>query len=668
VGANRDPERFEGREKRRSIERAESRLEARTRELDLIQSLGRRAAEARTPVELFRTVVEELQRGEGLDAALVALRVGGAPELYLHVSRPIGDACAAELVRRAAGLLGWDPDGLPAPRREKLDDFDPQGGTLRSFREEDLVALPVLRRDEAVACLLALPSGEVKEAGLRLLYTTTNQLSLHLDRILAASEAEADRFRSILDSMPQAVVLADRELRVLQLNPAAGRLFDALDTDASRSLWETVERMRGGGSPVAEAEVEAEGRVLVVTVSPLATAGPEGEGVVLVLTDVTERRKMQRQLAQSERMSSLGQMISGVAHELNNPLASILGYAQLLGAAPADERQAKRVAILQEEAGRCRRIVQNLLSFARRQEPERKLLSLNEVVGSVLALMGYQLRVNGITVESDLDRELPPMTGDSHQLQQVLVNLFANALQAIRGAAERGTVQVRTFVTDGGGLGMEVRDSGPGVPDSIRERIFDPFFTTKAEGEGTGLGLSLVYGIVAAHGGSIELLGGEGRGSTFRLVFPTGSPVETTGPSNEEETPPPAIASLKILVVEDEKPLASMIREALEEDGHQVVVVRDGEEALRKVAAESFDAILSDVRMPGMDGERFFQELRARSPELCARLLLTTGDTVSSKTDRFAQRHDLPLLRKPFDVEQLRRAVRNRIAPGEKPR
>jgi two-component system NtrC family sensor kinase len=665
------------REAQLELGRAESRLALRTRELDLIQTLGRRAAEARTARDLFTAVLAVLQQGEDLDLALVADTAGEALEVTAHLARPVEEACLVELAMRATRLLGGG-GASPDVRCEKLETFDPGRGERATFEDEELVVLPILRRDRAVACLLLLPAKRPQEAHLRLFYSAANQLCLHLDRILTVREAEADRFRSILDSMPQAVLLADRELRLLQLNRAASAMVDELGLGERRDLGPLVERLgiedairrvrdRGLDEADAEARLDAE-RILDVTVTPLAGESSRADGLVLVITDVSESRRLQQQLAHSEKMSSLGQMISGVAHELNNPLASIMGYAQLLHRAAADETVERRAAALDREAERCQKIVRSLLSFARRREPERRPLSLNEVVQSVRSLMGYQLRVDDVELRTDLSTDLPPLLGDAHELQQVLVNLLTNARQAIRNGDGSGTITVSTKVDDTGAILLEVRDSGPGIPEEIRSKIFDPFFTTKAEGQGTGLGLSLVFGIVNAHGGTIEALpatASSAGGATLRVRFPAAGldgPADDAGQPRDDATP---ARPGRILVVDDEQPLARMICDALAEDGHAAEHVCDGAQALEKVGQQVFDLVVSDLRMPGMGGERLFEEIRRRRPELARRLLLTTGDTVRSDPQRVAERTGLAVLQKPFDLDRLRRLVRARLAGDE---
>jgi len=659
------------REAQLELGRAETRLAARTQELSLIQSLGRMAAEAQTPSELFLATINTLQQGEELDLALVGHDLDGAPELSAFLSRPFAGPCLEKIAARAGLLLGWAPEVLPEPKQLHLDTFDEARGRRGEFLEEELVVLPILRQERNVACVMVLPARRPAEGGLRLLFSAANQLSLHLDRILSVREAEADRFRSILDSMPQAVVLADRHLRVVQHNRSAATMFETLGLPLGGSLEETLERLnlvglvdqvRQARAPLADGEVRTDGdRVLSVTVSP-----SPGAGLVIVLTDVTEHRRMQEHLAHSDKMSSLGQMISGVAHELNNPLTSVLGYAQLLGASSPDERTADRARVLQREAQRCQKIVSNLLSFARKRAPERKPLSLNEIVQSVLSLIGYQLRVDGIQVRTELSSEIPALHGDPHELQQVLVNLLTNAQQAIRQAGEGGEIVLRTLPTEHDSVVLEVEDNGPGIPESIRTKIFDPFFTTKPDGKGTGLGLTLVYGIVESHGGTIEIQPVPGGGARFRIGFPTAPPDEAGVASVPSDTTPLPERAGRVLVVDDEEPLARLICDALNEDGHEAVFVGDGREALTLLGEEEFDLVISDIKMPGMGGERLVKEIERDQPDVLQRLLLITGDTMGAESEQLISRTRLEVLRKPFDLADLRQRVQTRLTTSRR--
>jgi two-component system NtrC family sensor kinase len=655
---------------------SEADLAARARELDQIQTLGRRAAEAREPHELFHTTVSALAHSGQLDLLIVVHVIKGVPEQLIFQARPFDEACLEQLRHRAAKLFDWPPDEPACPQRIMLDGFDPAQSGRLAFSEEELIVFPILRRGAPLVYLLVVPAPHADEGQIRLLYSATNQISLHLDRILSSHEAEADRFRSILESMPQAVLMTDRSLRIVQANRSACALLeefgvrvdDGLDGLLARlGLGEQAEQVLEHGAAISGDEIQIEqGKVFNVTITPQAGKGADAGGLVMVLADVTEVRRLQHSLSQSEKMSSLGQMISGVAHELNNPLATILGCSQLVTAIAHDDSLSEKMRVLQNEAERCREIVRNLLSFARSHEHSMCKIGMNEVIQSVVSLMGYQLRVNDVHLELDLDPDLPASLGDAHQLQQVLVNLFTNARQAITEHGDGGTIRVRTRPLAGDQVLLEVGDSGPGIPAAIRSNIFDPFFTTKPEGRGTGLGLSLVYGIVTSHGGTIELLPAETTGgAVFRITLPVTATDQPLADCGQQTEALPAGIRGRILVVDDEQPFGQLIAEALSRDGHDAETAGSGAEALALLTNGTFDLVISDSKMPGMSGERLLQEARLLKPELAGRFLLMTGDTFDADAVEPDQRRDCDILHKPFDFDLLRRLVMDRLSKQE---
>jgi two-component system NtrC family sensor kinase len=656
----------------RDLAGAEARLAERSRELDLLQSLGRRAAQAQAPAELFEATIGVLQHGPPFDLALAAHELDGRLEVRVFLARPFEPAEIDGLVRRAASFLGVPAVVADGPRRHELEVYDAALGPRSALGEEDLLLLPVLRRGRRAACLIVVPTNGRDESVLRILYGATNQLAVHFDRILTVRAAEEQRFRAIVDSMPQGVLLADEQLRVVQRNRAGHELWTGLGLAADDDLRAALERLGLGalvdrvrveGFDCAEGEARPDGdRAFTVTVSPVRGEKARLSGLVVVLSDVSESRRLQQRLAQSEKMSGFGQMISGVAHELNNPLATIVGYAQLLGKTVGDEALARRLDILRREAERCRRIVQNLLSFARRREPETRALSLNQVVSDVVAFLRYQLDADGVRTITELSPDLPPVRGDAHQLEQVLVNLLTNARDAIREAGESGTIRIATRRAADGAVVLDVADDGPGIPEAVRPHVFDPFYTTKSAGRGTGLGLSLAHGTVTAHGGTIEILPETAPGTTVRLTLPGGAAAGTSEPGAAPDAAIPVGRPGRILVVEDEEPLALLICDALEADGHATERAADGVAALERLDAAGFDLVISDVKMPRMGGERLSEELRSRHPGLWRRLLLTTGDTVGADTDELAVRTGARVLRKPFDLDELRRTVRDRLS------
>jgi two-component system NtrC family sensor kinase len=356
-------------------------------------------------------------------------------------------------------------------------------------------------------------------------------------------------------------------------------------------------------------------------------------------------------------------LVSGIAHELNNPLTAIMGYGQLLlgqGLAPEQYSEASKVF---QQAERARRIVKNLLYFARENEPERTRVDLNEIVERTLALRSYELRVENILVECDLAGDLPETMADPYQLQQVVLNLLTNAEQALLQDRGQGKVKIKTRMAEGRRIVVEISDDGPGVPRGIASRIFDPFFTTKPPGVGTGLGLSIVYGIVKRHRGEVTFENQSGGGARFVVELPV---VEI--PVNEREPAVPEFASDsqpvrsgRILVVEDEPSVAQLIVDVLREEGHQVEAVLESQEGLARLARAHYDLVVCDLRMPRLDGPAFHEALiRADSPAQ-DRILFVTGDTLAPRTMQFLEKSKLPYLAKPFLVEELKLAVNHRL-------
>jgi len=408
-------------------------------------------------------------------------------------------------------------------------------------------------------------------------------------------------------------------------------------------------------------------------------------------------RESRTRLLQSEKLAAIGELVAGVAHELNNPLTAIIGIAQVVQSSEAGGKLREDLDRLVQEAHRTGKIVRNLLDFARQRPPERRTVQLNEVVTRSLRILDHQMSTRGIGLEIDLDPHLPETMADPHQLQQVVVNLVNNAIEAMTGGT--GRVLVRTESVDAlhGGeavgpaaarpphgaagpaenegrfLRIVVEDQGPGVPQEIRPHIFDPFFSTKGPARGTGLGLSVCHGIISEHGGRIRVEAadgspGSGRGARFLVEIPWVPPgTEGSGlPGGAEngsslaaDLPPAADVTTRrslpprILVVEDEEPVRSLILRVMSRAGYSVEVCADGQEALERLRGEPFDLLVCDVRMPRLSGPELYVRLTQEMPSAALRVLFITGDTVREDTRAFIEETDVPVLLKPFDMSVL---------------
>jgi signal transduction histidine kinase/BarA-like signal transduction histidine kinase len=399
-------------------------------------------------------------------------------------------------------------------------------------------------------------------------------------------------------------------------------------------------------------------------------AGADGAlRIEALVRDVSERKKLDdqsrdlyQQLVQAEKMAALGQTISGVAHELNNPLATMLTWSERLARKSLDEGTRRAIDVILHEAERAAKIVRQLLTFARKRQSTRSMVDINQVVRETLALRAYEQRVTNITVIDALAAGLPSVFADPQQLQQVLLNLVINAEQAMLSAHGRGTLVVRTWHDASTETVMlELNDDGPGVPTEVQAKIFDPFFTTKEVGKGTGLGLTVAYAIVREHGGRIRVQP-LARGASFVVELPV-----TPGTEREASSQPTAdelkkLAGRRVLVVEDEPALAAAVADALTDAGFVVDRAGDGEEALAAVRERSYDLVICDLKMPRLDGRAFYRAIAATAPTLAARLIFVTGDVVGTETERFLEESGCPWLAKPFRLGDLLRAARDVLA------
>jgi PAS domain S-box-containing protein len=411
-----------------------------------------------------------------------------------------------------------------------------------------------------------------------------------------------------------------------------------------------------------------------VWVEVTARADPAAEeGLIHVealVRDVSERKKLDdqsrdlyQQLLQAEKMAALGQTISGVAHELNNPLATILSWAERLSERALDDHSRRGVDVILAESERAARIVRNLLTFARKRQSTRAMIDLNHVVRETLALRTYEQRLSNIDVVTALAAGLPQVFADSHQIQQVLLNLVINAEQAMVSTNGRGSLVVRTWHDiDRDAVVLEVTDDGPGISAEMRGKIFDPFFTTKEVGKGTGLGLTVAYAIVQEHGGRIRVEE-RAQGASFLVELPvTGVDGGMKSMRSQGIPSMEAVRGASVLLVEDEKALAAAVSEALTDAGLNVDHAGDGEEALARVRQRSYDAVICDLKMPRVDGMMLYRAMAAATPALARRVIFVTGDVAGTDAERFLEDSGCRWLAKPFRLGDLLRAVRDTLA------
>ena len=452
-----------------------------------------------------------------------------------------------------------------------------------------------------------------------------------------------------------------------------------VDPQARQTFIELLDRDEGVTDHLIRVR-KVDGTPIWIEVSASASHRPHAPNqsqlavlhVEALIRDVSEKKKLddqsrdgRYQMLQAEKMAALGQTISGVAHELNNPLATILSWSERLAERNVDDKTRQGLEVILGESERAARIVRNLLTFARKRQTTRAMVDLNQVVRETLALRAYEQRVANIHVVEALVTGVPDVFADGHQIKQVLLNLLINAEQACIGANGKGTIVVRTsHDSDRGSAVLEVNDDGPGVPEDRQNKVFDPFFTTKEVGQGTGLGLTVAYAIVQEHGGRIWLSSKKGQGASFFVELPvTGQ--HLNAPAARAAQQPislEAFKGLRVLVVEDEPALAVAVSEALADAGFTVDRAGDGEEGLTRLTEARYDLIVCDLKMPRIDGMQFYRAMAAATPALARRVIFVTGDVAGTDAERFLEETGCRWLSKPFRLGDLLRSARDTLS------
>src|SRR5213080_3712157 len=566
--------------------------------------------------------------------------------------------------RAAAELFGRPLDDLPGTpidelvsigEREHVAEREQRAvqGKAQHY-ETKIVSATGDERSVAVSTTPLLVEGELIGTVATLRDVTEQKRA---QETLARSEA---RYRNLFESASDAIATFDANGRFTTFNHAAeiisgyrreelvGQWFAPMlpDDELPKALAHFQKALAGETGLFETSFYRKDGDVRTIQVT--YSTPRLDEEVLCVIRDVTDQKMLQEQLIQSEKMSAIGQLVSGVAHELNNPLAGISAFAQLLLSEkrfPPDQRTAAEM--IYAEARRASRIVQNLLTFARQHKPERTPTQINQVLDDTLELRGYELRVRGIDVERDYDEQVPETMADAHQLQQVFLNLITNAEQAMeRSERDKQRLTVRTRRA-GDVLRIEIEDTGPGIPPNLLERIFNPFFTTKPTGSGTGLGLSISLGIVREHEGRIWAENAA-QGARFVIELPVVAP-RATGDYPALSTNAPITDRLHVLVIDDEASVRVALQRYLASRGHEVETTASGKEALARMREDAFDAVIVDMRMPDVSGEQLFQELKARDPSYAERVIFTTGQLVDDSVRSFLASTGRPCVPKPFE-------------------
>ncbi len=571
--------------------------------------------------------------------------------------------------RGRANLVPVEVPGAPAVRAPAPLEAALSGPIESGCAEGTWLSAPLLVNGNAAGAAAVLMSGKSisdDDRALLAAYLGTAALSLESLQQETAHEEARRSWERMVDAVPYALCLVDGTGRARRANRAFADLVQAPTTAIAGRPWLALVPPAWGEGLAQALASAGTGREVHLRAGPRSFAvsayaiGPVQGDAVLVFDDQTDRRRLQDQLVQSEKMSAIGQLIAGIAHDLNNPLASVIGFADfLLEGRDVPPPLVEPIRVIQQEAERAANIVRNLLGFARKQDHQRRPTELAPLMNATMALLRTQLVSRRVDLLLDVEPDLPTIDADAGQIQQVFVNIINNAAHAIESSARPGRIVVRVRPWRDG-VAVEVTDDGPGMPAEVAAQVFEPFFTTKPEGQGTGLGLSISQGIVKEHGGRILLSTAPDQGATFTVELPRSS---RPAPVQEFTAPEPVTtAPLRVLVIDDEPHILHYMRATLEAWGHAVEVAGDGEAGLELAVTGDFDLILSDLRMPRLTGREFFAALRERNPDAASRVVFSTGDTVHGDTMAFLEEQAHSFLNKPFSLAELRRLLA-RTAP-----
>jgi PAS domain S-box-containing protein len=521
-------------------------------------------------------------------------------------------------------------------------------GPLETFRDLS-TAITIFSVLPLLMARLAVEHGEAQQADRK-------------RRLLAAATEQADELISIIKPDGTMEHANDAFCRMLGYKPSEVVQMTAADflDEQSRSQVETiVEAVRADGiwrGTLVRRRHDGRPFLTSCTVTSLADDTGRITQLVGVERDITRETELRDQLIHAERLAAAGQLVSGVAHELNNPLQSVVGFAELLMDGERRPEVRGDLEQIHSEANRAAKIVRNLLAFVRRSSHERAPANLNELVQSTVALRSYEFGVANIQLEARYAEHVPPVLVNREEIKQVLLNLLLNAEHAMKMNDGHGRLSIQTMV-DNSGVTVEVHDNGPGVPAAVAGRIFEPFFSTKQVGEGTGLGLSIALGIVEAHGGTLTLAD-VARGACFRLTLPCAAVAHATQTRSSAalETRAP-ITGQRALVADDEAPVRALLQRLLTRRGFLVDQAVDGRMASQLLERNQYDVILCDVQMPNMGGLALFESIRRHRADYVDRFVFISGDILNHDLYAVTEAANIPLLSKPFGAAKLDEAL-----------
>jgi two-component system NtrC family sensor kinase len=654
-----------------ALAQSNAELARRLRELFLLQEITYLLSESLEVERIAEQVARYLVRFLDAQGAMVAL--AGEAEGTVHIAAAEGTLghCTGRTVSLAeaqpiARAMAQDklelvPRGSPAPL---LPGVEAHHAAVAPLRAHGVTSGAIVAVD---------PPQDFGPDPLRLLSTVAAHAAVVLTnaRLFDQLRAGKEQWESTFDALATGVAVVDHTGRIRRANRSLAVVLSRpvsvlVGSDLAQELLGSPEALAelyqavGRGERVSPLTRRSEvlKRIFRINAAPMQ-GDPSGGWVVAVIEDVTEQKAFESQMIQHEKMAAMGQLVSGVAHELNNPLTSVSGLAELLMDQQATMPAAREhLRIIHEQAERAGKIVRNLLSFSRQGPADVAAVDLGDVVRRTALLLEYEVRLQQVDLVTDVPPEPVAVLADRMQLQQVVINLLTNALQAVAsnppGQPRRIVIRARL---QGSQARVEVDDTGPGVPDDVAPHIFTPFFTTKGPGAGTGLGLSIAYGIVERHGGRLSVHRSASGGARFEVELPASSEAPLRRrPSDAFPSPAAAGTGHRVLLVDGDPAVRRTISMLFLTDGHTVDTARDGSHGVQLLEREDYDLIIADPRARVDSGNAFAEELVARWPDLRRRTIFATAD-VRPETEAWLRALGCHYVHKPLSARQLRAAA-----------
>ena len=654
-----------------------------SKEQAILERLAHQIAPAVENARLFEQLVSELEQRELTEEALRA----------------------SEEQHRT--LLDFYPDGVLVEIDSRIAYCNPAMMEISGYAEEEILDTPPMEfiapedRQRASAVVRKLLDGTpggtreyrvlkkdgtimpteissrlITHAGKPALLSVVRDITKRQQAEEALRESEM-RFRQISENMREIIFLVDhRTYKVLYVNDAYEEIWgqpckslynnpmiwlDAVHPDDRIRVEAALTNQQSTGKFEEEFRiVRPDGTIRWIfdRVFPIQNEAGEIYRLVGIADDITERKETEQRMNETARLASIGALAAGVAHEINNPLTSVLGFSQLLMAEDLPPELRSDLQRVHSNAQRAAKVVQNLLFFARRRDFRKEYMNLATILERALEIKSYDLTTSNIRVNKEISPDLPFTMVDEHQLIQAILNLLTNAEQALRSSDREGQILVQVTSSETK-IMLSISDNGPGIPPEHMDRVFEPFFTTMEVGEGTGLGLSICYGIIRQHDGDLWAESIPGEGATFHIELPIVGPEggEVVEPPDQQQQQIPS-ATKHLLVVDDEPDIRDLLVRSLELERYTVDLADGGEAAWRKLQVMPYDCILLDLKMPGISGQELFELIEDTDIEVAKKVIFITGDTISPETQDFVFTTGYPVVSKPLDMDDLRRQVR----------